>query len=218
MTRTSARTDIRALLGAPDDGTANVRPANSEINEWIDQAVIDITTRTHCYEYFVSTGFATVSGTDNYAFPSTIGATAVVTLAVKALIVTSSKTTSALRKVPPERIGHEEGVGPFYKWTEWADNIFITPTPTAAFTIKPLVCLVGGCTTAGAIGGIPTEYHHLIPLYGLYKGLQNKGDYGRATTVYQSYNQNLESTYQRVTRRNEQIVSLPETKDAHVIT
>ena len=153
---------------------------------------------------------ATVSGTNKYTIPtSCTSCGSVEHIAIKTILNSASV---ALDFAYPQQLGREAGTGIMMTWTEWSDSFILSPVPTAVYTLYPLVWRAVGCTAAGTLS-LPSVYHHLVPLYGHYKGMQKKRDWDGAKSVWQQYETEMQSIMASITDRYKIIDSYRSTKD-----
>lgn len=204
LTRTAARTRIRTLLYEPTAKSIT----DAEINSWIDDACHDISLKTLCCQVY-GTACATVNGTNKYVTPSAFNSTAVDTIAVKTVVNSNS---ISLDYISPQLLGRVPGSSTTMTWTEWGNYIVFSPIPTAAYTYYPLFWIAMNCTAAGTIG-LPAAYHHLIPLYGHYKGMQKKRDWDGAANVFKQYTLEMQSINESITYRYRIVDPLLSMKD-----
>jgi len=190
LTRTAVRTRARALLNEP---TARFF-TDTEINSWIDDAVSDISIKTYCSQTR-GTAFATVSGTNAYAWPTTVDATTSITVLHVKTIVDSNNVS--LEPVTIDMMGRVNDTET-PKYILWERKIIFTPTPTAVYTYTPYLLLEARQTAAGSIN-LPLPYQHLTVLFVTAMGKAKRRDMDNASTYFQTYNAEINRIYQQLT-------------------
>jgi len=161
--------EIRALLNEP---TAQFY-SDAEINEWIDQAAIDISSKTLCDES--SDTITLVSGQLEYTKP---------TGCIK--IYACRYGNVGLMKINPRQIAHvtaAAGAPQFYY--EFAGNIGIFPVAGAAQAATDVTVLCSLQTDD--ITDIADEYQPYAILFGVYKAKQKDGKYDQAAQILVQY-------------------------------
>ncbi len=184
LTRTAVRTRIREMLSEP---TAR-HFTDSGINTWIDDGVRDVSIKTFC-STMIATPITTTVGCAEYTWPTSVNTTAVDTIGIKAIVL-SSKVT--LDYVTPDQIGRAASQGvQNMKWTTWHETIVLSHAPTAAITIQPYIWIVSDQDSAAGTIKLPNPYHHLIVLYGTYMGHLKRLELDAATQIYNLYQQEV---------------------------
>ncbi len=178
LTRANARSAIRTLLNEP---VAKFF-LDIEIDGWTDEACRDISINTLCATR-IGSAITTTSGISTYAYPTTVNTTAVHTIAIKTLIDSNNKS---LAYISPDLMGRTENESGLPNWTEWGNSFILSPAPQTATTITPYIWVELGCTAEETLQ-IPGAYHHLVPLYGAYKGFQKRRSYAEAAALFQQY-------------------------------
>ena len=178
LTRTAVRTRVRTLIAEPSAKAIT----DAEINSWIDDACRDISIRTLCNE-ILCTAIETVSGTKVYDIPTTYNTSAIETIAVKSII---NSAAQSLEYATPDMIGRTGNEGKNMTWTEWGSAVITSPTPSAVYTLEPMVWTIIGCTASGTIELDP-KYHHVIATYCLFSALLKKREYQSAAAAFQLY-------------------------------
>lgn len=196
MQRSAIRTRARRILKeyTPDFFQDDI------LNDWIDDGIYDIQRRTRCYEV-IATAINTVSGTVEYSNPTTYNSTAIVTLGIKTIYTSNNETMSKGSIDSLDRLACFGNIPQHF--AEWGNKFKITPKPTAAYTINPCIFAGTGLSADATDPHISIEYHSLVPLYVSYRGLQRKGDYAGADSLYKEYTVNLENIYQVDNRERE---------------
>lgn len=178
LTRVNCRSAVRTLLNEP---VAKFY-TDIEINGWIDEGCRDVSLMTLCSTH-LATAIDTINGTWQYAYPLTINTTAVHTIAVKTLL---NSNAESMVYISPDLLGRTENESQVANWTEWGEKIIISPTPTSVWTFAPLLWTETGCTADETLQ-IPGQYHHLVVLYGAYKGFNKRRSYAEASAMFQQY-------------------------------
>jgi hypothetical protein len=181
-----------------------------EINTWIDDACKDISLKTFC-NTAKGSAITTVAGQAEYAYPDTVNATAVVTLGIKTLVDSSNVS---LEFITPDLFGRVTDAS-MVKWGEWNREIVLSPTPsTSGLTYTPYIWIERGQSAAGNIEAVPAMYHHLIPLYCVYKGHEKRGRVDVAQAVWQQYEQEMQRVLQMVTDKYNMVETKQRIQDA----
>lgn len=167
---------------------------DAEIDIWIDDACKDISLKTFCNTRIAS-AINTISGTALYDYPDSIDGSAVVTIGVKTLIDSAGVS---LEFATPDLYGRVTDSS-MRKWGEWGRQIVITPVPTEVVNLTPYIWVEGSQTAAGTITGVPSMYHHLIPLYCTYKGHEKRGRVQTAQAVWNQYEAEMSRILEVVT-------------------
>ena len=182
LTRTACRTRARFQLNEPSARFYT----DSAMNDWCDDAVRDVSLRSFCYQ-IIATAINTVNGTLEYAYPTTYNTTAVATIGVKTVI---NSANVSLGYISQDLIGKiSENVNEM-KWTDWGRNILISPVPTATYSMTMLIWAEATQTAAGILN-LPHAYHHLVPLYMVYKGHEAKRNFVLADKIFKEYEDEL---------------------------
>jgi hypothetical protein len=183
LTRVNTRSAIRTLLNEPVAKFFT----DIEINGWIDEGCRDICIMTLCSTH-IGSAITTTSGISTYAYPVTVNTTAVHTIAIKTLLDSSSRS---LTYITPDLIGRTENESQLPNWTEWGNSFILSPAPQTATTITPLLWTEVGCTADETLQ-LPSAYHHLVVLYGSYKGFQKRRSYAEAAALFQQYTSQMD--------------------------
>ena len=210
-TRTYIRTLVRTMINEP---TARFI-SDTEIDVWIDDASKDLSMRTFCGT-IIATGIATVANCAEYTWPAVYGpgaaTTPIYTLGIKT-ILNSSRV--ALEYVPMDMLGRvgQETYATEMKWSTWQQTIYLTPTPTAIYTITPIIWVACHVTADGSIARIPEYIAHLIPLYCVAMAREKRRDYETAQLYWQRYENSLDRVVQTVTHYDTWIDGLRKPRD-----
>ncbi len=191
LSRSQVRTAVRTILNEP---TA-IFFTDANINEWISEGSRDISLKTFCLQ--AVTSFVTINGTSNYVYPTTIGTTAVDTIGVKTLINSNDLSLQYVSLDLLGRVG--AGTNVEQKWSDWARRLYITPTPTAVYTMEVLIWYTIG--ESSDVLNLPSPYHHLLILYGAYRGFMKRRDYVAGATLLQQYNSEVDRIISTITRK-----------------
>jgi hypothetical protein len=194
LTRTAVRTRTRTFLYEPTAKSVT----DAEINSWIDDACRDISIRTLCNES-LCTAIETVSGTKAYNVPTTLNTSAIETIAIKTILNSSAES---LQYATPDMIGRTGNEGKNMIWTEWGSAFITSPTPSAVYTLEPMVWQIIGCTAAGTLE-IDLKYHHVVPTYCLFAAMLKKREYDAAAATFKLYIDQLAPTRPPSTKRTD---------------
>jgi hypothetical protein len=193
LTRTAVKTRVRTMLYEPSARYYT----EAELNSWVDDACKDISLKTFCNTKIAS-AINTVSGQATYDYPDSINTTAVNTIGIKTLVDSAGVS---LEFATPDLYGRVTDAGQA-KWGEWGRKVIITPTPTASnLNYTPYIYIEGTQTAAGTITGVPSMFHHLIPLYCVYKGHEKRGRLQTAQAVWNQYEAEMSRVLQVVNDR-----------------
>ena len=182
LTRAQVLTRVRTLIAEPSEKAIT----DTEIESWIDDACRDISIRTLCNEV-VCTAMDTVSLTWEYDVPTTLNTSAIETIAIKTILNSASQS---LLYTTADNIGRHGGEGKNMQWTEWGSTFIVSPTPTAVYTLEPLVWIILGCTAAGTMT-IDPKYHHVVATHCLFSALLKKREYEAAAAAFKLYVEQL---------------------------
>ena len=211
ITRTAIRTRVRTMINEP---TARFI-TDTELNIWINDAARDVSVRTFC-STIIASSFATVNGTQQYAWPTVYGpgaaTTPIVTLGIKTII---NSDETALEYIPMDMIGRvgQEGSTQEMKWSTWHQTIFLSPMPTAAYTLVPIIWIACETSGSGTIPRLPPYVHHLIPMYCIAMAREKRRDYEKAQSEWQRYESALDRIVMTVTHYDTWIDGLKKPRD-----
>lgn len=199
LTRTAAKTRARYLLAEP---TARFY-TEANLNDWCNDAVSDISLRTYCYQ-IVATAIDTVNGTYQYGFPTTFNTSAINTIGVKTVLNSSGVS---LAFITPDMLGKTTENPSEMHWSEWGRNVLISPTPTAAYSLKFLCWVEAEQAAAGALN-LPQPYQHLVPYYMAYKGFEAKRNIDSAAKLLEQYENGLNMVMQTIHAKDNPILGV----------
>ena len=182
LTRTACKTRARFQLNEP---TARFY-TEAAMNDWCDDAVRDVSLRSFCYQ-IISTAISTTSGILTYEYPTTYNTSAIETIGVKTIL---NSANVSLAYITTDLIGKASENKDELKWSDWGRQVLISPCPTATYSLKMLVWAEARQTAAGSLN-IPNIYHHLVPLYMVYKGHEAKRNFVLADKVFKEYEDEL---------------------------
>ena len=174
MTKANIHTEIRVLLNEVATGFF----LDTQIDNWIDQAAIDISSKALCYE--ASGEITLVQGQLDYAVP---------TDCIK--VVACQFANKGLMRIYPWQIGHisDTIAGPPQFYYDFATKIGIWPLCDTASNGKKVTVLFSKKTDD--ITKIVDQYQPYGILYGLYRGLIKDSKYGNANNILTRYLNNL---------------------------
>jgi hypothetical protein len=168
------RTSARSLLN-------EITPAfwtNTELDSFISDAAIDLSTKTGCYE--VSTPVTLQTGVQTYTLPVDY---------VEILGVVYSHV--ALKKATPRMEGIQTAVAtgvPKY-FFDFARQLGLFPVPTA--TENATVITVLNSQTTSLITNIPVKFKIPATLMTMFLALLKEKQYAKASQIYTLYSQSL---------------------------
>lgn len=183
MKRSAARTETRRMVAEPSARFFT----SADLSAWVDDAVRNISVKAFCMQG-VCTTINTVNTQRAYDYPITMNTTSIETIGIKAVINSSGESMSY---VTPDLFGRAGGPGSSYKWTDWGRQILITPTPSAVWTIEPLIWRSVGCVVDNVEFEIPPAFHYLVPLYMTSKAFYKRRSFAAAETYWRAYNEEL---------------------------
>ena len=182
MQRTAARTAVRYMLNEADTAFFT----DTDLNNWIDDAVKDICSKTFCSQK-IGDVFIISPTTTAYNYPTTVGTTTVVTLGIRALINTANESVPY---VDQDLIGRTP-VGTLC-WTVWGRKIYFGWQPGVNQSVTPYIWTIVGCTADSVEFAIPQAYHFLVVLYVLYKAYQKRRSFELSTDMWKQYESEIE--------------------------
>lgn len=186
-TLAEVRTEVRALL---NEATASFW-SDTQIDEWIAQACLDISVKTHCVE---TTGTVTlVQGTVEYALPTTFANPTVSDTEARVISMYGAYLSNVgMLRVRPTVWAREQPTTQTtpYMVTHWGQRVFVQPPPSAAGTLNLLVAV-----NSDTVADIPMAFRDLILPRALYRAKLRDRKYAEAGQVYAEYANGL--MYQR---------------------
>jgi len=182
LTRTACRTRARFQLNEPTERFYT----DSAMNDWCNDAVRDVSLRSFCYQ-IIATAIETVNGTLAYDYPTSYNTSALETIGVKDIL---DSANVSLAYITTDLIGKAGENKNELKWADWGRKVLISPCPTAVYTLNMLIWAEARQTAAGNLN-IPNIYHHLVPLYMVYKGYEAKRNFVLAEKVSKEYEDEL---------------------------
>ena len=182
------RTRVRSLLNA----TTGDFYSDTELDEWIGDAALDISGIAKCVE--ATTTLAMATAVRSYALPTEL---------VEVLHAQDEATGKGLARITPSIAGHEDATtsGPDpLRWYEFAGQFWIEPLPDGAMAGRNVRLFYA--RTTQDITVLP-EYCQLLAIdYALYRALEKDRRYAEAGAVYSAYLNGLtvrrNDVYQRV--------------------
>jgi len=177
LTKANIHTEIRTLFNEAAAGFFD----NTDVNNWIDQAAIDISSKALCCEDG-SQELTLVEGILEYARPTGI---------IK--VISCRFENKGLYRIEPKQIGHLGSTtsGPPQFFYEFAKKIGIYPVCDAASATKKVGVLGAKEVDSIVDATFPDEYQPYAILYGLYRGLLKDKMYANANNVLTMYLNNL---------------------------
>jgi len=170
LTKANIHAEIRSLLNEATAGFFT----NEEIDSWIDQAAIDISSKTLCYEQ--SSPITLMKYQIDYAYPMNC---------IK--VVACLYDNKGLVRIDPEKLGNLTGKqgGPPGFFCDWAKKIYIEPVPNEAYNGQSVTVLFAAQTND--ITNIDEQFKVHAILFGLWRGKLKDRKYGEASQVLNSY-------------------------------
>ena len=174
LSKVNIHTEIRTLLHEAAAGFF----ANTHIDNWIDQAAMDISSKTLCYE--ASDEITLVDKQLEYSVPSGC---------IK--VVSCQFEKKGLVRIYPRHMGNISDViaGRPEFYYEFAAKIGIWPLCNATNDGKKVTVLSSKQTSV--ITNIVDQYRPYAILYGLYRGLLKDKKYASASNIVTVYLNNL---------------------------
>lgn len=158
-TRLSLRTDVRNEILEPTAGFW----ADSEINEWLQEANDDLTFVARIESSNSPYTFETVAGTDTYAMPSDFS---------RARLVSRETRAGSGQYVPlragriDERVPDQSTPQSFYLWN--ATNLVLVPKPNIAMSMQVWYYKTSTqWADDTGVPDVPLIYHRLLKLYAI---------------------------------------------------
>lgn len=159
-----ALTQVRSLIGEP---TANFW-SDEELNNWVIEGSVDISTKTLCYEHKNSIKLVAnqLEYTDFVAAPTTNGIAQVVKV-YGCIYDDEANVYRGLQKIHPRQIQHlsESTAGPPYYYYHFAGKIGLFPLPSATEAALTDPVLVYCSLVADAITDLPDHYQQFAIIY-----------------------------------------------------
>jgi len=185
LTKSMIRDRARILLNEIVEGFW----LNTQLESWVDDAAVDISTKTYCYE--VSTPLTLTATTQMYT---------VATDYLKLIgVIYGSK---GLKQATPQMEGLQTAVatGPPEYFFDITDKIGFFPVPTV--TENATIATVYYSKVTEDITNIPTKFKTPAVLFVTFMGLLKEKQYARAGQLYQLYLQALNLDKGEVTQEN----------------
>jgi len=184
-TLTTAVTELRYLLNE----TSAVFWSDSELQNWVKDAVIDLSTKLLCV---VGQGTITLVDTQ-YEYTTSDESWIATCLKPKGVFYTdSSGSLFGMQKIKIQEIGHDNRSDPrpvYYHFDSELRKFFIFPIPDS--TIDTTVINVVYSYSTDDITLIKDEYQQLVLLYATYKARLKERLYQEALFNYQLYMQSI---------------------------
>jgi len=188
----TAREQVRNLLSERSNGYFT----DTEIDNWVKEAVEDVSTRTECVQ--VSDTIALVTG--QYEYATTVGSVSVVDIInVSGMVyVVSTDITGntlqdyiGLRRISTEEIASLPMIesGPPRYFYHYADKIGILPVPTA--TENAQVVRAYFSKQSQTIGDLPNQYQSLTFWYAAAMAYKKQGKVDDANKMMELYLQKI---------------------------
>ena len=185
LTKSIIRDRARALLNEIIEGFW----LNTQLEDWVDDAAIDISTRTHCYEVKGSITLAT--------------SVQLYTVATDYLKVLGAIYENVgLKKTTPWMEGIQKAIttGPPEFYFDIVNQIGFFPIPTVSENTKLVTVYYSKVTDS--IINIPMKFKIPAVLFVVVMGLLKERQYTKAGQVYQIYLQSLNLDKAEITSEN----------------
>jgi len=184
---TEARGQVRSLLNEPSP----VFWTNDEIDKWIQEACIEITTKTLCYE---KSGDITLVSTPVLTYGA-IGSDSIddILKIYGAVYYDSTNTYRGLMKIHPRMIQHlpESTAGEPYYWYHFGDEFGIFPVSNAAVVTATGKVKVFYSMADETITNLPYYYQLPAILYAVAAARRKEKRYAEAAQFYMMYASSL---------------------------
>jgi hypothetical protein len=185
LTKSMVRDRARVLLNELVEGFW----LNSQLEDWVDDSAIDISTKTHCYE--VSGAVTLLTGVQTYS------------ITVDYLkIIGVIYNNKGLKKATPQMEGLQTAVvtGPPEYFFDITDKLGFFPIPTA--TENSTVATVYFSKVTDNIVNIPLKFKTQAVLFVVFMGLLKERQYAKAGQLYQLYVQSLNLDKAEIAQEN----------------
>lgn len=182
-TTTEARQQVRVLLNEP---TASYW-TNDEIDKWIQEACVDITTKTLCYE---KSGDITLVSTPVLTYGS-VGSDSIddIIKIYGAVYYDNTNTYRGLLKIHPKQIHHFEpsDAGEPYYWWQFGDEFGIFPVSNATVVTAVGKVKVFYSMADEVITNLPYYYQLPAIIYAVAMARKKQGMIPEANQFYTMY-------------------------------
>jgi len=159
-----ALVQVRALIGEPTAGFWS----DEELNNWVIEAAVDISTKTLCYEHKNTLALIAnqLEYTDFLAAPTTNGIAQVVKV-YTCIYDDGSNGYRGLNKIHPRMIQHlpQATPGPPYYYYHFGGKLGFFPLPTAIEAALTGPIIVNCSLVADAITDLPDHYQQFAIVY-----------------------------------------------------
>lgn len=191
LTAVEIRTRVRSLLNELVAGFFT----DAEIDEWIEDAALDISTVARCVE--ATTTVSLIFNDRDYALPVD---------SVQVLHVARQATGIGLAKITPSIAGHTSAtttdVAPL-RWFEWNQLLYVEPIPDAAAAGLVLDVFYAAATIN--VADLPDADQLLAVTYAAYRGKLKDEKFAQAALLFADYTNSLAfrrgDIYQRLPQR-----------------
>jgi len=170
LVKATIRDRARKLLNESNEGFW----LNSDLEAWCDDAAIDISTRTYCYEQSATVTLAT--NIQTYTAPTDAVKLLDLIYAHKGLIRTTPRMEGIQTAVP---------TGPPKYYFEVASKIGVFPVPTV--TENNTTVIVYYAKTTDMITNIPLKFQVPAVLFVVHMGLAKEKQYTKSGQAFQLY-------------------------------
>lgn len=178
-TAATLRTEVRALLNE----STGAFWSDTEIDEWVKQGCLDLSTKVHAYVTEQTFNLAT----SQFKYTSTDGAWIANLVRCKHVWWKDAANAKALQRMEFEKLGHQQvnTAGPPRWYCEERQNIWIWPVPTVTENATTIYCLASQATDD--ITNIRYEYQPLVTLFAASLAKMKDRKYAEASLFQQMY-------------------------------
>jgi len=176
--------------------------SDAEIQEWLDQGVSDITSRTLCFQ--ISDTITLATGTYEYATTTGSVAVSAIVKILGAFYISPDNEYIGLKRIEAAQIADLPFMipGPPKYFCHYANKIIILPVPTTAENAQ-LVRIyfarqASGASLALRIADLPTECKPLLYLFAAAMAWKKEHRLVESDTVYKMYLEKITALKQEV--------------------
>jgi hypothetical protein len=187
-TTAEARQQVRTLLNEPTP----IFWTNDEIDKWIQEACVDITTKTLCYE---KSDFITLVSTPVLTYGALQGGDSIddIIKIYSVVYYNTANTYRGLNKIHPRHIQHlsESTAGEPYYWYHFGDELGIFPMTNAAIVTAGGKVKVFYSMADETITNLPYYYQLPAIIYAVAMARRKQRSEAEAMQLYRMYANSL---------------------------